>query len=110
MGSSLVVMLDEDGQDGFEVTSIADQQPIQALGPDGPNPSFRIGVGPRRPDGGSDDAGVLGLEDPVEAGHELCVAVTDQELDLLVVVGQGGGQVAGLLGDPAADRVGGDAC
>ena len=95
VGSSLVVVLDEDSQDGLEMTSIADQQPVQALVPDGTNPSLRIGVGPRRLDGGSDDAGVLGNEDLVEGGHELGVAVTDQELDLFLVVGQGGGQVAG---------------
>ena len=109
MGASLVVVLNEDGQDGFEVALVADQQPVQALGSDGADPSLGVGVGPRRLDGGSDDAGVLSGEDLVEAGHELGVAVTDQELDVFVVVGQGGGQVAGGLGDPVAGRVGSDA-
>jgi hypothetical protein len=104
VGSSLVVVLDEDGQDGCEVALVADQQPVQALGSDGADPSLGVGVGPRRLDGGSDDASVLATEDAVEAGHELAVAVTDQELDVFVVVGQGGGQVAGGLGDPAAGR------
>jgi hypothetical protein len=53
---------------------------------------------------------VAGSEELVEAGHEFGVVVTHQEPDLFVVVGQGAGQVAGLLGDPVAAWVGGDTC
>jgi hypothetical protein len=49
----------------------------------------------------------VGAEDLVEAGHELRVAVADQEPR--VVERAGDAEVAGLLGDPAAVRVGGRA-
>jgi hypothetical protein len=54
-----------------------------------------------------DHRDAVGAKDVVEAGHELRVAVADQERD--VVERSGDAEVAGLLGDPAAVRVGGRA-
>jgi hypothetical protein len=35
-----VVVLDVDSQDVFEVAAVADQQPVEAFGPDGADPAF----------------------------------------------------------------------
>jgi hypothetical protein len=53
------------------------------------------------------DVDAVGAEDLVEAGDELRVAVADQEPR--VVERAGDAEVARLLGDPAAVRVGGRA-
>ena len=45
----------------------------------------------------------------VEGGGELGIPVADQELELIGVVAEVDEQVAGLLGDPGAGGVGGDA-
>ncbi len=39
-----VVVLDIDPEHLLEVTASDDQQPVQALGADGPDPAFRMGV------------------------------------------------------------------
>ena len=45
-----VVVLDVDPEGLLQVTTADDQQPVQALGPDGTDPPLRIGVGIRRLD------------------------------------------------------------
>ena len=59
VGTVAVVMLDVDPKDLLEVAAADDQQPVQALGADGPNPALGVGVGLWRPDWGHQDAGVL---------------------------------------------------
>jgi hypothetical protein len=43
----------------LQVAAANDQQPVQALGADGPNPALGVGVGLWRPDWGHQDVGVL---------------------------------------------------
>jgi hypothetical protein len=71
-------VLDVDGQDPFEVAAVADQQPVQAFGPNGADPAFGAGVRLLRPHRGADHPDAVGGEDVVEGGGELGVAVADQ--------------------------------
>jgi hypothetical protein len=90
------------------VTATEDEHPVEAFGPNGPHPSFRVGVRPRRTDRCLDYANALRGKDLVEAGRELCVAIPDEELDGARAVCQGTHQVAGYLGDEGTGRVIGD--
>jgi len=81
VGPLLVVVADVLPQHPLEVPPAQDERPVQALGPHGSHPALRIGVGPRRSDGGLDHPDALGAEHLFEAGGELGVPVPDQELD-----------------------------
>jgi hypothetical protein len=59
VGTVAVVMLDINPEDLLQVAAANDQQPVQALGADGPNPALGVGVGLWRPDWGHQDVGVL---------------------------------------------------
>jgi len=103
-----VVVVDVDAQDAVELALAEDQQPVQAFGPCGPHEPFGVRVGLWRAERRLDNVDAFRAEDLVKAGDELRVAVADQELDVLE--GAGEAEVAGLLGDPLAVRVGGRAC
>jgi hypothetical protein len=72
-------VLDVDGEDAFEVSAVADQEPVQALDPDRADPPFGVGIRLRRPHRCADHFDALGGEDVIERGGELGVAVTDQQ-------------------------------
>ena len=67
------------------------------------------GVRPGCPDRGPDDPDAVGGEDGVEGPGVLGVAISDEELDAARVVSKLHREVAGLLGHPSGDRLGGDA-
>jgi hypothetical protein len=56
-----VVMIDVLHQDGFELTSVEDQHPVETLSTDGADEALGEGVGPR----GSDRVGAENLIRPV---------------------------------------------
>ena len=87
MGPVRVVMLDVLGKDCFEVTAAEDEHPVEALAPDGADHALTDGVGLGCSDGGGDDSGAVGGEDGVEGGAELGVAIADEELDRVRLVG-----------------------
>ena len=95
-----VVMLDVLGQDRRKVTASEDERPVKTLAPDGAHHTLADGVRPRCPDRGLYDPGALRGEDGVEGGGELGVAVADEELDRVRLVGELQREVAGLLGHP----------
>jgi hypothetical protein len=70
---------DIDSQHSFEVAAVADQEPVQAFGPDGADPAFGVAVRLRCPHRGTDYSDALGGEDVVERGGELRVATADQQ-------------------------------
>ena len=74
-----VVVLDIDPEDLFQVTSADDQQPVEALGADGTDPTLRMGVRVRRPDRRHQHFGPLGAEHVVEPATELCVSISNEE-------------------------------
>ena len=62
-----VVMIDVLGEDGFELTPVEDQHPVEALPTDRADEALGKGVGPRGSDRRADDPDPLGAEDLVEA-------------------------------------------
>jgi hypothetical protein len=104
-----VVVLDVDTKDLLQMAAPNDQQPIQALGADGADPPFCVGVRCRRPHGRHQHLGTLRGEQVVEASTELRVPVAEQEAHLSSPLTQHQQQVAGLLGDPGTVRMGGHA-
>jgi len=81
-----------------------DQHPVEALTADGADEALGEGVGSGSSDRGADDVDTFRLEDIVEAGDELGVTVTDQELDGKDPILQCQGQVSRLLDDPGTGR------
>ncbi len=71
--------------------------------------SLGDGVRPWRPDRSLDDPDALCGQDRVEGSAELCVSVTDEELDRVRLLGELQADVAGLLGHPVSGRLGGHA-
>ena len=80
-------MLDVLGKDCVEMTPSEDEHPVETLAPYGADHALADRVGPRCPDGGVNDPSVLGSEDCVEGGGELGVAIADEELDRVRVLG-----------------------
>jgi len=87
------------------MSSIHDQELIEALRSDGPHELLRICVGVRCPERRLQDPGTLGAKDLVEASHVLRVTVPDEELDLDAGVFDVTGHVPALLRDPEGIRV-----
>ena len=107
VGPFPVVVLDVDPEHPLQVSMPEDEAPVQALCPDGTDPSLGEGVGPGSSDGSADHLGPVGAEDLVEARRVLGVSVTDQEAKAGLVIDDVPGQVPRLLGDPGRVRVGG---
>ena len=83
-----VVMVDVLSEDGFELTSVEDQHPVETLAADGADEALGKGVGPRGSDRRADDPDAHRTEDLVEAGRELGVSVPHQEPDLASPLGE----------------------
>jgi hypothetical protein len=101
-----VVVIQVFGEDDFEMAAAEDEEPVQALPADGADKPLRDRVGARRPDGRLEDPDPFSAEDGVEGGGELRVAISNEELDRCCPFRQVVAKVAGLLGDPARDRIG----
>jgi hypothetical protein len=96
----LVVVLDVPPEDVLQVATADDQQPVQALGADGADPTLGVGVGVGRLDRREQHLGALGAEDVVEAAGELRVPVAQQKARSLSSIRCRQEPVAGSLGDP----------
>src|SRR5215218_4674457 len=107
MGSLTVVVIDVGAEHAFEVTAVKDQQPVQTLGTRGADEALRDRVRFRRPHRRLYDPDAFASEHLVESTAVLAVAVTNQEPHALVREVEA--EVARLLGDPGAGRVGGAA-
>jgi hypothetical protein len=73
-----VVVLDVDPEYLLEMAETNDQQPVQALGADRPNPALRVGIGVRRLHWRNEHVGAFGAEHVVEATAELRVTIADK--------------------------------
>ena len=82
---------------------------VEEFAADRPDEAFGDRIRPRCPHRRLDDPDVDGGEDGVEGGGELAVAVADEEPEAAVGVVEVYQQIAGVLGEPGAGRVGGDA-
>ena len=76
--SVAVVMIDVDAQDALEVSTISDEQPVEALGAHGPHESLGDGVRLGCTKRGPHHLNALATKDLVERVRELAVAVVDQ--------------------------------
>ena len=74
-----VVVVDVNVQDALKLSATDDQQPVEAVAPDGADPALGKRVRLRRPKRGADDLDALAFEDVVEGATEFAVAVVDQE-------------------------------
>src|SRR5437016_3404358 len=91
-----VVMVDLDAEHAFEVASVEDQQPVEALRTDCSDEALRDCVRLRRSDGRLHDPDAFAAENVVEGDAVLAVAVADEEADSLF--GEVETEVARLLG------------
>ena len=74
----VVVVVDVPIQDAFEVSTVDDEDAVEALAPEGAGKTLRDGVRLGRRHRRAEDPDVLAAEDLVERGRELRVAVADQ--------------------------------
>jgi hypothetical protein len=102
-----VVVLGVDPEHWREMLPPDDQQPVQAVLPDGSNPGLREGVGVGRLERCQHHLGALGAEEVVEGAAELGIPIAEQELDPASLLAEHQQQVARLLGDPGGAWVGG---
>ena len=91
-----VVMVDVLSEDGFELTPVEDQPPVETLAADGANEALGKGVGSWGSDRCADGPDPLGAQHFVETGRELGVSVPNHELDGKRALGQHHGQISGL--------------
>ena len=70
------------------------------------NKPLRVSIHVRRHRADAFHLGALGFEHGVEAGHELGIPIAHEERDLGGALTERRDQVAGLLGDPFASRMG----
>lgn len=106
MGPVAVVMGGVLGQHGGEVSLVDDQEAVGALAAHGRDPALGVRVRLGR---GADDLDAGGGEYGVERGAELRVPITDQVSQPVGLVVEVQEQISGLLSDPGASGVGGDA-
>src|SRR5947208_852462 len=104
-----VVVVDEGSEHAAEVALIDDQQPVEALGADGPDEALCDRVSLRRPHGRLDDLDAFAGEHGVKVARELAVAVADQEPKRRWPLLEHPDELARLLRDPCAGRAGGAA-
>ena len=74
-----VVVTHIDAKEPLELSAVEDEEPVEALAPDGADPSFGERVRPRCTKRGANDLDAFAAEDLVEGATELAVAVVDQE-------------------------------
>ena len=98
-------MLDELGENALQLTLVSDEQPVEAFTTRGANEPLGERVGTRRSRRCLDDARANRSHHFIEGPNELGISVSDQEPDGAALVLDGHGEVARLLGDPAADRM-----
>src|SRR5712691_10723287 len=97
----LVVMAAVDAEHVLEVGAREDDDPVEAVGANGADPTLGEGVRVRGMYWRADDLDALGAEDLVEGVAELRVAIMDKEPKRLPVA-ELHDEVARLLGDPAS--------
>ena len=104
-----VVMLFVLAQHCSGMALVGDQDAVEEFASDAADEAFGDRVGSRCPHRCLDDADPERGEHGVEGCGELGVAVPDEEPEAAAGVVEVHGEVAGLLGQPGAGRVGGNA-
>src|SRR6266540_4217352 len=92
-----VVVTHIDAKDLLELSAVEDEEPVEALAPDGADPALDVRVCVRCPHRCSDHLDPVAAEDGVEGAAELAIAVVDQQPGPLAAVVEVHQQVARLL-------------
>jgi len=96
MGSLAVVVFDVGLQHRSKMPFAQEEYPVEALGAEGPDEPFGIGVGLRGPPRSAQDLDPFGPEDLVEDGAEPLVPVMNQVVDRFITafscLGSGSGR------------------
>jgi hypothetical protein len=108
VGTMAVVVPDVAVEDAKEVQAAGDQEMVQAFPAHGANPPLGDGVGVRGLDRRANDDGTDRAPEVIEGPGELAVAVAEQEPEAGLLIKRAK-EIPGLLGDPGAGGVGGDA-
>jgi hypothetical protein len=66
-------------EDAVEVTPVQDQDPVEALAAERPDPPLGVGVRVRRPNRCADDPDALATEHRVEVTTELAITIVEQK-------------------------------
>jgi hypothetical protein len=102
-----VAVIEEDRQGVLEMLGAHNQQPVQALGPDGPNKVFRDPVRLRGFDRRTYDSGALSLKHRIEAVRKLPIMIADQKMNRLQSVAERPRDLPRMLRDPLGVGMGG---
>ena len=81
MWSVAVVMVHEDGEHAIQVPLIEDQQPVEALGANGADESFRHAIGLRRLKRRSNNLHAAASKHLVKTARELLIPIPNQETE-----------------------------
>ena len=100
VGTMAVVVPDVDPKDLLKVTAADDQQPVQALGTNGPNPPFGEGIRVGRLYRRHQHVHTFRAEHVIEPTAELRVPIAHKKAHAAPPLLQREQQVAGLLGRP----------
>jgi hypothetical protein len=87
------------------MTGVDDQQPIQTLGPSGPNEPFRNPIGLRDLNRRANNSDALGLKHRVEAAAKLAIMIANQETNRLRALTEGPRNLPSPLRDPVVVRM-----
>jgi hypothetical protein len=109
MSPMSVVMINEHCEDPLKMTGVEDQQPIKALGTDGPHESFRNPVRLRRLNRRPHDPNAGTLKHLIEAPRELAIVVPNQQANRFRTFGEHPRYLTCLLRDPPVAGMGGTA-
>ena len=74
-----VVMINEHRQGVLKVTGVEDQQPIEAVGTNGPDESFRDSIRLRRLNRRAHNTNARALKHAIEASREFAIVIADQQ-------------------------------
>jgi hypothetical protein len=99
-------MIDENGQRALKMLGAHNQQPVQALGPSGPNEPFCDSVRLQDLNRRTYDSGALRLEHGIEAVRELAIVITNQKANRLCSVAERPYDLPRMLGGPLGVRMG----
>jgi hypothetical protein len=105
VGSTAVVMIDEDLDRVRKMSRVQDQQPVQTFGPNGPDEPFRDAVCLRSLKRRPNNTHLLGFKDGVEAARELAIAVANQQSNRLRPFNERPGDLPRLLRAPFTVRM-----
>ena len=100
MSAVPIVMINEHRENALEVTRIANEQPIETFGANGPNEAFRDPVRLRYLNRRAHEANAGALKHLIKAACEFAIMIANQEANRFRAVRERPAHLTGLLRDP----------